>query len=115
MRHRALIEAILRKMGAEGQLACTVASGVADARLLATGAIRGMWFFLGVEIDPRGLKPQPVRVLEVPSADKTWHVMLANEGQRVLATSSIGQEDLLERLAEMGVEVEWHEDGAHVQ
>jgi hypothetical protein len=76
-------------------------------------AINGMWLFLGVEVDALSLRPQPVRLLEVPGDDVPVYVLLADQGRRVLVTSNNGRKDVLNRLAELQIVVEWNTEVGH--
>jgi hypothetical protein len=110
---RAQVNSIICNLDFEKLQACTTATGLATAPILAEAAIDGMWLFLGVQVDALSLKPQPVRLLEVPDDGAPIHVLLADQGRRVLVTSNNGREDVLNRLAQQQIVVEWNTEVGH--
>ena len=110
---RAQINSIICNLDFEKLQACTTATGLATAPNLVESAINGMWLFLGVEVDALSLRPQPVRLLEVPSDAAPIYVLLADQGRRVLVTSNNAREEVLNRLAQLQIVVEWNTEVGH--
>ena len=110
---RAQVNSIICNLDFEKLQACTTATGLATAPILAEAAIDGMWLFLGVQVDALSLKPQPVRLLEVTGDGAPIHVLLADQGRRVLVTSNNGREEVLNRLAQKQIVVEWNKEVGH--
>jgi hypothetical protein len=110
---RAQINSIICNLDFEKLQACTTATGLATAPILAEAAIDGMWLFLGVEVDAQSLKPQPVRLVEVSGDSAPIHVLLADHGRRVLATSHNGREEVFSRLSQLQIVVEWNTEVGH--
>jgi hypothetical protein len=109
----AQIDSIIPKLDLDKLQACTTATGIATAPSLATAAINGMWFFLGVHVDTAGLKPQPVRLLKVVGDDTPIYVLLADQGRRVLVTSNGDREEILDGLVRLQIVVEWNTEVGH--
>ena len=110
---RAQINSIICNLDFEKLQACTTATGLATAPNLVESAINGMWLFLGVEVDTLSLRPQPVRLLEIHCDDAPIFVLLADQGQRVLVTSNTGREEVLNRLDQLQIIVEWNTEVSH--
>lgn len=109
----ALINAIVHDLKPDAIGDRLIATGLADAPGLAMDAVRGMWLFHGVRVDPAGLRPQRVRLLELPLDGGTIHVLITEEGRRVLVASDRGPDAIREKLDRARIEVTWSQEGGH--
>lgn len=107
---KARINSTIRRLQAEDLESCTLAKGTAEAPQLAHAAIHGMWFFLGMQVDPIGLRPQPVRLLKVDFESAELLVVITEDRRRLLAASAQGAEHLNSQLSNMQISVTWSEE-----
>jgi len=108
---RVWLEYIICHPKSGGLLACTVGRGHAVAPERAEAHCDAEFSFLGVEVDPCGFRPQPVRMIEVQAEDHKWYGLLADKEWRVLVATPHGITDFIRRVEEANIRVDWFPDG----
>ncbi|MBX7133071.1 MAG: hypothetical protein K1X67_10380 [Fimbriimonadaceae bacterium] len=104
---RAQIALSIRKLTPTEFETCTTASGIASACRLAEAAIAGMWFFLGFQVDPVGLRPQPVRLLQFSHGDEPMFALVLDDRRRLIAASRVSADEVLNMLKGLQIDVAW--------
>lgn len=107
---RAVGKLVIQKTEANNLERATVARGVAHDPQLKELVCFGACLYLDVDVDPAGLLDRAVRIIELDSGGKHWHVLLTDDRHRVIHAVHTGLEDLRKYLAYIGVRVAWEFD-----
>ena len=106
---KARINSTIRRLQTDDFETSTLATGTAEAPELACAAIQGMWFFLGMQVDPAGLRPQPIRLLQIDIESTEVLAVITEDRRRLIAASTQGREHVDSQLKDMAIWVTWLE------